>query len=1055
MKRVICLLLSVILLLGLLPTALAEGGDSPNWVIEVNSSGAESGQSRAQELRVMYGNQIRFHLYEDAAAQSPLTGLQETFYVVDGKPTYPVNGNGSVSQGDRAGEYILDTSKFDGSWVELHLHDSDNKDYFFFIIVMIEDIGWFWSRSPSVASALPGGRAVTARYDGSEDVSVYLMATHTTAGAVLPDDFEAPAGFTVRQLTQYCWRVTCKADGDFRAGDKKELTLPMEKAWTSSFGLDTDYTVTFCANGNEPRGKDAQAPSVIGQLAAIPVTIGNRKKTCYMGVGEYNNGKYNVLTTSTMSGQENEDMRAQLAVGLWWQISSGDGTYDLTPLSADEVQKVISQVGEFTLTVRREDGQAGTLTYTDDTAAAASTGMPCSRVYTLHGTDAGTWVFEASCMVDGQRMAATGSVTREIMKVHTLTGAECKTVGTINKALEEVIYGIDKNDTRDQTIIVQLRKTGTQYDAQDAEYSAYLGQIKIPDIERNNITVQLIGEGGIGTTLIGGIHSESADFSVSNINFVGDGQDHENWQVPDKNHPNGGAPNKAFYGNSRGNARDCTFTGYHVAIECGKGLRMIGQNNVFKNNHIAWKLTARNNNGGNPSAHDCVFEDNEYALWVENFHLAPSWYAPRFCEFINNDCDVHNVAGRWWFLPGNYFKHGNRERPVNDEISIGKVFCYPMAKRDETNNNAVAYTYQQLENGGDTVSNALTSTYRTPESELSGKTFKVADTVMVAGTEKDTVLATFSFDDTAAEQAEEEPVRPVLRARMLRSAVKPSFDATVSVDRSDASKIVFHMENPCKQVTVSLPCEFKDGTVKLGETEILDAEFDGQNVSFQTYKAGTYVIESKTPVQPKPDDAITGIISGIVASGALQPGASASQFADLTSGSWYYDGVRYALENGLMTGTSARTFAPDRPVTRAMLVTILWRLAGEPYGRVSPFEDVLPGSWYAQAVSWAYDKGIVTGVTATSFQPGAPVTREQLCAILCRYAALTGKNTAASASLDAFTDRAQVSAYAEASVRWALQAGLLTGVGDGRLAPRSGATRAQLAVLLQRFAGLK
>lgn len=85
MKRVICLLLSLILLLGLLPTALAEGGDSPNWVIEVNSSGAESGQSRAQELRVMYGNQIRFHLYEDAAAQSPLTGLQETFYVVDGK----------------------------------------------------------------------------------------------------------------------------------------------------------------------------------------------------------------------------------------------------------------------------------------------------------------------------------------------------------------------------------------------------------------------------------------------------------------------------------------------------------------------------------------------------------------------------------------------------------------------------------------------------------------------------------------------------------------------------------------------------------------------------------------------------------------------------------------------------------------------------------------------------------------------------------------------------------------------------------------------------------
>lgn len=1050
MKRVICLLLSVILLLGLLPTALAEGGDSPNWVIEVNSSGAESGQSRAQELRVMYGNQIRFHLYEDAAAQSPLTGLQETFYVVDGKTTYPVNGNGAVSQGERAGEYILDTSKFGGSWVELHLHDSDNKDYFFFIIVMIEDIGWFWSRSPSVASALPGGRAVTAKYDGSKDVSVYLMATHTTAGAVLPDTFEAPEGFTVRQLTQYCWRVTCKADESFREGDKKKLTLYMDKAWTSIFDLGTDYTVTFCADGNEPRGKDAPAPSVIGQLAAIPVTINGRKRTCYMGVGEYNNGKYGVLTTSSMGGLESADMRAQLAVGLWWQTSSGDGTYDLTALSADEVQAVIAQVDKFDLTATAEGEQTGTLNYTEDTTVTA--GMPCQRIYTLTGADKGKWRFEASCTVDGEPMTASGTITRTVATAHALKPEQCKTVKAINEGLEEVIQGIESGE---HVITVDLRRTGEEYSASDSDRSAYRGQILIPDIKQNNVDVSVEFRGAEGgTTLIGGIQSETAAFSVSNVNFIGNGKDKETWKVSEDN-PNGGAPNMAFYGNSRGNARDCTFTGYHVAIECGKGLRMIGQNNVFKNNHIAWKLTARNNNGGNPSAHDCVFEDNEYALWVENFHLAPSWYAPRFCEFINNDCDVHNVAGRWWFLPGNYFKHGNRERPVNDEISIGKVFCYPMAKRDETNNNAVAYTYQQLENGGDTVSNALTNTYQTPKSELSGKTFKVADTVMVAGTEKDTVLATFSFDDTAAEQAEEKPVRSVLRARMLRSAVEPSFDATVSVDRSDASKIVFHMEDPCKQVNVSLPCSFTDGTVKLGETEILDAKFDGQTVFFQTGKAGTYVIESKTPVQPKPDDAITGIISGIVASGALQPGASASQFADLTAGSWYYGGVRCALENGLMTGTSARTFAPDRPVTRAMLVTILWRLAGEPYGRVSPFEDVLPGSWYAQAVSWAYDKGIVTGVTATSFQPGAPVTREQLCAILCRYAALTGKNTAASASLDAFTDRAQVSAYAEASVRWALQAGLLTGVGDSRLAPRSGATRAQLAVLLQRFAGLK
>lgn len=1030
MKRVVCLLLSLILLLGLMPTALADG-NGPNWVVLCDEDGTEREMRRTQELyNCMYGESVYFHLYADETGGEALKGLTQNFYV-DGETKYNVK----VRWNAEKEYYVWDTNGFSNNKVQISLGDGTNN-YSFFANLTIEDIGWFWTRNPSVASAIPGGSSVTAKYDGSKDVSVYLMATHTTAGAVLSDDYEAPEGFTVRQLTQFCWRVTCKADESWK-GEKKKLTLYMDKAWTSIFDLGTDYTVTFCADGNEPRGKDAPAPSVIGQLAAIPVTINGRKRTCYMGVGEYNNGKYGVLTTSSMGGLESADMRAQLAVGLWWQTSSGDGTYDLTALSADEVQAVIAQVDEFNLTATAEGGQTGTLTYTEDTTVTA--GMPCQRVYTLTGADAGLWRFEASCTVGGETMTASGTITRTVATAHALKPEQCETVGTINAGLEAAIGGIQKPG--EYVIIVNLRSTGEEYHAENPD-SAYRGQILIPDIKQNNVdvTVEFRGTRG-GTTLIGGIQSETAAFSVSNVNFIGNGKDKETWKVSEDN-PNGSAPNMAFYGNSRANASDCTFTGYYVAISCEEGLRMCGRNNTFRNNHIAWRISTENKNGGNPDALNCVFEDNEYAIWVESFYFMPSFYAPTGCTFTDNGCDVRN-SDRWWFIPGNYFTHNRNPGPVN-EIGggSGNTYCYPMA-------SGGTMDYRQLDADGDTVSNANTRTYQTPESALDGKTFKVASA------EADTILATFSFADTAAAQTEQAQTRPVLRARMLRRAVKPSFDATVSVDRSDASKIVFHMEDPCKQVTVSLPCEFKDGTVKLGQTEIPNAKFDGQTVSFQTDKAGTYVIESKTPVQPKPDDAITGIISGIVASGALQPGASASQFADLTSGSWYYDGVHYALENGLMTGTSARTFAPDRPVTRAMLVTILWRLAGEPYGRVSPFEDVLPGSWYAQAVSWAYDKGIVTGVTATSFQPGAPVTREQLCAILCRYAALTGKNTAASASLDAFTDRAQVSAYAEASVRWALQAGLLTGVGDGRLAPRSGATRAQLAVLLQRFAGLK
>lgn len=754
-----------------------------------------------------------------------------------------------------------------------------------------------------------------------------------------------------------------------------------------------------------------------------------------------------------------------VAVGLWWLKDFDGGNYDWIALTQEEVAAVTEQVNDsFNLEIIPDSEQSETPDAQNETDANAPK-MPCQRYYELVKEHRGNWILKASCTVKGKTLTAYGAATLTVMEDISLTNEQCKSVEAINKALESEI----KKLQRDNAKLEADTYTITAY-LTDTEPTAYCGQIWIKDwkVDGVELWVQIMGVGQkqgvekIPVTLTGGIYSDTIPFSVAGINFKGAGKEYETWP---EDGPNAGKLNVAFDGNSESNLSNCTFTGYDIAIKCGTSLRMFGRYNTFTKNHIAWKLSEACKGDGNPDAQSCTFERNDYALYVESFNGFPSNYAPRYCKFIDNTCDVYNGSGRWWFLPGNFFSHNGILMPVYDRISAGatSVFCYPMATREGTNgqeeNNPVTYYYDQLDKDGDTVSNANTRTYQTPESELSGKTFKVADTVMVAGTEKDTVLATFSFPEETetATQALAAPAIALFAAEPVVQETPKSFDATVSVDRSDASKIEFTMQDPCKRVNVSLPCEFKDGTVKLKATgaEIPDAEFDGQTVSFQTDKAGTYVIESKTPVQPKPDDAITGIISGIVASGALQPGASASQFADLTSGSWYYGGVRCALENGLMTGTSARTFAPDRPVTRAMLVTILWRLAGEPYGRVSPFEDVLPGSWYAQAVSWAYDKGIVTGVTATSFQPGAPVTREQLCAILCRYAALTGKNTAASASLDAFTDRAQVSAYAEASVRWALQAGLLTGVGDGRLAPRSGATRAQLAVLLQRFAGLK
>ena len=176
-------------------------------------------------------------------------------------------------------------------------------------------------------------------------------------------------------------------------------------------------------------------------------------------------------------------------------------------------------------------------------------------------------------------------------------------------------------------------------------------------------------------------------------------------------------------------------------------------------------------------------------------------------------------------------------------------------------------------------------------------------------------------------------------------------------------------------------------------------------------------------------------------------------FTDVRESDWFYDDVVFAYENGLFSGTTATTFSPYASMTRAMLVTVLYRLEGEPSvtGR-SGFSDVTFGSYYENAVTWAADNGIVNGTSATTFSPSEHVTREQMAAILCRYAQYKQYGTSASASLNAFSDAVAVSTYAKAPLSWAVAEKLINGT-DGRLLPRASATRAQVAAILHRFVG--
>ena len=174
-------------------------------------------------------------------------------------------------------------------------------------------------------------------------------------------------------------------------------------------------------------------------------------------------------------------------------------------------------------------------------------------------------------------------------------------------------------------------------------------------------------------------------------------------------------------------------------------------------------------------------------------------------------------------------------------------------------------------------------------------------------------------------------------------------------------------------------------------------------------------------------------------------------FHDVTEGDWFYDAVRYAYETGLMDGVGDSLFAPNSETTRAQLVTILYRLAGQP--AVSGdliFTDVEVGTWYTDAVAWAAENGIVNGTTDTTFAPGEDITREQLVTVLYRYAESKGYDVSASADLSGYPDAGQVQDYAQPAMAWAVAEGIVEGV-DGNLNPAGNATRAQIATILMRF----
>lgn len=178
-------------------------------------------------------------------------------------------------------------------------------------------------------------------------------------------------------------------------------------------------------------------------------------------------------------------------------------------------------------------------------------------------------------------------------------------------------------------------------------------------------------------------------------------------------------------------------------------------------------------------------------------------------------------------------------------------------------------------------------------------------------------------------------------------------------------------------------------------------------------------------------------------------------FTDVVAGTWYYGAAAYAYNNGLFAGMTPTTFAPNATMTRAMLVSVLWRLAGEPAPKApNTFVDVPDGAWYTDAVTWAAENGVVSGIGGSRFDPSGFVTREQTAEILYNYAHSKGYDVSARADLTAFPDAGSVSGWAQEALAWANASGLINGtVRDGQtiLDPQGSASRAQVAMILMNY----
>ncbi len=312
------------------------------------------------------------------------------------------------------------------------------------------------------------------------------------------------------------------------------------------------------------------------------------------------------------------------------------------------------------------------------------------------------------------------------------------------------------------------------------------------------------------------------------------------------------------------------------------------------------------------------------------------------------------------------------------------------------------------------------------------------------GQSLDTVLLSCRF----AWQTAEESVGMQTGAQTFQLQYTPSdtdnyetvtIDATVEVRDTigiSSEKTTTHVGAEMRLIAAGLPTNAPQGTISWSSSneKVATISSDG---TVDALAVGTTVITATST-------------NGEIAKCTLT--VETLPFTDVSSSSWYFNAVSYAYANGMFAGVSATTFKPKQDMTRAMLVQVLYNQEGKPeVTSTSTFDDVADGKWYTDAVVWASENGVVSGVGNNNYAPSRVITRQEAAQILYNYAAYKGYSTSLTGDLSSFNDAGSVSSWAISAMQWAVGYNLISGVGNEKLAPKSSATRSQLAQIMMQF----